>query len=120
MKNTEIRKMKVEEIQVKLTDAREELMKLRFQQVTGQLTDTSRMRLLRRDIARMETIARELLINPLPVSPAEQTEKKPKTRVSKASKAEVKEEKKESGKAQPKEKSKAKPKAKPKAEEGEA
>ena len=34
-------------------------MKLRFQQVTGQLTDTSRLRILRREIARMETILRE-------------------------------------------------------------
>ena len=34
-------------------------MKLRFQQVTGQLTDTSRMRILRREIARMQTILRE-------------------------------------------------------------
>jgi ribosomal protein L29 len=31
------------EIAGKLTDARDELMKLRFQQVTGQLTDTSRV-----------------------------------------------------------------------------
>jgi ribosomal protein L29 len=34
-------------------------MKLRFQQVTGQLTDTSHLRTLRRNIARMETILRE-------------------------------------------------------------
>ena len=34
-------------------------MKLRFQQVTGQLTDTSHLRVLRRDIARMQTILRE-------------------------------------------------------------
>jgi large subunit ribosomal protein L29 len=34
-------------------------MKLRFQAVTGQLTDTSRLRILRREIARMETILRE-------------------------------------------------------------
>jgi len=34
-------------------------MKLRFQQVTGQLTDSSRLRILRRDIARMQTILRE-------------------------------------------------------------
>jgi ribosomal protein L29 len=34
-------------------------MKLRFQQVTGQLTDTSHLRSLRRDIARMETIFNE-------------------------------------------------------------
>jgi large subunit ribosomal protein L29 len=49
----------VEEMQVKLADMREELMKFRFQQVTGQVTDTSRIRLLRRDVARMETIFNE-------------------------------------------------------------
>jgi large subunit ribosomal protein L29 len=59
MKTEEIRKMSVEEMQVKLSDMREELMKLRFQQVTGQLTDTSHLRLLRRDIARFETIFNE-------------------------------------------------------------
>lgn len=59
MKTEEIRKMSVEELQGKLSDMREELMKLRFQQVTGQLTDTSRLRLLRRDVARMETISNE-------------------------------------------------------------
>jgi large subunit ribosomal protein L29 len=59
MKTEEIRKMSVEEMQAKLSDIREELMKLRFQQVTGQLTDTSRLRLLRRDVARMETIYNE-------------------------------------------------------------
>ena len=57
MKNEEIRKMTVEEMQVKLADVQEELMKLRFQQVTGQLTDTSRLRQLRKDVARMETPA---------------------------------------------------------------
>ena len=59
MKTEEIRKLSVEEFQTKLSDMREELMKLRFQQVTGQLTDTSHIRLLRRDIARMETIGNE-------------------------------------------------------------
>jgi large subunit ribosomal protein L29 len=56
MKPEEIRKLSPDEIMVKLSDSREELMKLRFQQVTGQLTDTNRLRLLRRDIARFETI----------------------------------------------------------------
>lgn len=56
MKVEEIREMQPEQIRSKLSDAHEELMKLRFQQVTGQLTDTSRLRSLRRDIARMETI----------------------------------------------------------------
>jgi large subunit ribosomal protein L29 len=59
MKSSEIRALNPEEIKSKLSDAREELMKLRFQQVTGQLTDSSRLRIVRRDIARMETILRE-------------------------------------------------------------
>ena len=59
MKVEEVRKLAVEEIRIKITDSREEMMKLRFQQVTGQLTDSSRLRTLRRDIALMETILRE-------------------------------------------------------------
>jgi len=59
MKVEEVRKLAAEEIRAKLADSREELMKLRFQQVTGQLTDTSHLRVLRRNIARMETILRQ-------------------------------------------------------------
>ena len=59
MKIEEVRKLSVEELRSKITDARDELMKLRFQQVSGQLTDTSRLRLLRRDVARMETVVKE-------------------------------------------------------------
>lgn len=58
-KTVDLRNLKSGEIETKLSDAREELMKLRFQQVTGQLTDTSHLRVLRRDIARMQTILRE-------------------------------------------------------------
>jgi large subunit ribosomal protein L29 len=60
MKSVELRKMSADEMEGKLSDTRDEYMKLRFQQVTGQLTDTSRLRQLRRDIARMETILNEL------------------------------------------------------------
>ena len=59
VKSSAIRNMKPGEIEKKLTDAREEMMKLRFQQVTGQLTDTSRLKILRRDVARMMTILSE-------------------------------------------------------------
>ena len=55
----DVRKLAAEEIRTKIVDARDEMMKLRFQQVTGQLTDSSRLKILRRDIARMETILRE-------------------------------------------------------------
>ena len=59
MKVEDVRKMAAEEIRTKISDSQEEMMKLRFQQVTGQLTDSSRIRSLRRDIARMVTILRE-------------------------------------------------------------
>ena len=59
MNAAEIRKMSVTEIQEALNDARHELLNFRFQTITGQLTDTSRIRVIRRDIARMETILRE-------------------------------------------------------------
>ena len=59
MKAAEIRKMSGAEIEEALYDARHELLNLRFQTITGQLTDTTRTRLIRRDIARMETILRE-------------------------------------------------------------
>jgi large subunit ribosomal protein L29 len=59
MKLKEIRDLKKEELETKLADKRQELMNLRFQQVTGQLTDSSQLRLVRRDIARMMTILGE-------------------------------------------------------------
>ncbi len=51
MKTTEIRLLSTEEIKTKLADARNELMNFRFQVVTGQLTDTSRLKIIRRQIA---------------------------------------------------------------------
>ncbi|MCE1254724.1 MAG: 50S ribosomal protein L29 [Anaerolineae bacterium] len=59
MKPAEIRLLSTEEIKTKLADARHELMNLRFQVVTGQLTDTSRLKTARREIARFETILSE-------------------------------------------------------------
>ena len=56
MKPSEIRDMATEAILARLNDAREELMKLRSQQATGELTDHTRLRYLRRDIARLMTI----------------------------------------------------------------
>ena len=60
MNTNELRKLSIGEIEAKLIDAREELMKFRFQQVTGQLMDTSQVRFVRRDIARMCTVVNEL------------------------------------------------------------
>jgi large subunit ribosomal protein L29 len=63
MKNEQIRLMSVEELTAKLADARQELMNLRFQVVTGQLTDTSRLKITRRLIARYSTFLRERELN---------------------------------------------------------
>lgn len=59
MKTAEIRLLSTQEIKNKLSDVRNELMNFRFQTVTGQLTDTSRLKATRREIARLETILRE-------------------------------------------------------------
>ncbi|MFZ3152166.1 MAG: 50S ribosomal protein L29 [Anaerolineaceae bacterium] len=56
MNAKEIRELSTEEIKNNLMDSRQELMNLRFQMVTGQLTDTSRFKVTRRLIARYETI----------------------------------------------------------------
>ena len=59
MKAKEIRGLTDDQIYAELDGAREELMNLRFQQSTGELLDTSRIREVRRSIARMETILNE-------------------------------------------------------------
>lgn len=59
MKVAEIRKMSIAQIEEEILNSRHEMLNLRFQTITGQLTDTSRIRIIRRDIARMETILRE-------------------------------------------------------------
>ena len=59
MKPDEIRAWADEEILAEIEDAREELMRVRFQQSTGELTDYTRLPQLRRDIARMSTIINE-------------------------------------------------------------
>lgn len=52
----EMRALSVEELKTKMADVSEELMKLRFQVVSGQLRDTSRLPILRKEIARMQTV----------------------------------------------------------------
>jgi len=59
MNTEEIRKMNEDEIRTKLEETREEYMLLRFQAVSGQLTDTSKVTKIKREVARMETILRE-------------------------------------------------------------
>lgn len=43
----------------RLADTKEELFKLRFQHATGQLENTSRLQIVKRDISRCKTLVRE-------------------------------------------------------------
>lgn len=55
-KTKKLRDLSSDELRKHLNDAREELMKLRFQQATGELTDFTRLRQTRRQIARLMTL----------------------------------------------------------------
>ena len=59
MKINEIRKLTTEEINKKITEAKEELLKLRMKQATGTLENSARIHELRKDVARFKTILRE-------------------------------------------------------------
>lgn len=59
MEVAEIREMSIEDIYAELDDAREELMRFRFQTTTGELTDHNQMKYVRKKIARLLTVLRE-------------------------------------------------------------
>ena len=59
MKNAEIRKLSTEEINKKIAESKEELFNLRMKQATGNLENPSRIRELRKTVARLKTILRE-------------------------------------------------------------
>ena len=55
MKKSEFKDMTAEELRAKGRDLRQELFNLRLQQATSQLEKPSRMRTLRKEVARIET-----------------------------------------------------------------
>ena len=67
MKMKEITELSTDELLTKRRDLRQESLHLRLQQQSGQLEQPSRLRLLRRDMARLETVLTQR---------AKQTEKK--------------------------------------------
>ncbi|MDD5153335.1 MAG: 50S ribosomal protein L29 [Thermodesulfobacteriota bacterium] len=56
MKAKDLRALSPDELQTKIKDLREELFRIKFQHSTQQLENTARFRLLKRDIARVETV----------------------------------------------------------------
>ena len=63
MKAKELRDLNSEELIVKLNDFKSELFSLRFQLATGQLENTARIKMVKRDIARVKTILAERKLN---------------------------------------------------------
>ena len=59
MKSADIRVMTLDQLGDELLKLKKERFNLRFQRATGQLENTARVRQVRRDIARIETIARQ-------------------------------------------------------------
>lgn len=59
MKIYEIRQMSTEEIKKRILEEQKNLIDLRFQHELKNLTNTAKLRLTRKDIARMKTVLRE-------------------------------------------------------------
>jgi large subunit ribosomal protein L29 len=63
MKARELRDLTPEELLKKKKDLKEEMFNLRFQHSTGQLDNTARVRMVRKDVAKLETVLREKALN---------------------------------------------------------
>jgi len=63
MKAQQMRDLTGDELQQKLSGLKEELFNLRFQAATGQLDNPMRVRVVRKDIARVMTMMRERELN---------------------------------------------------------
>ena len=61
MKITDIRTKSDDELQDQVRDLKKEAFNLRFQKASGQLENTARQRLVRRDLARVNTVLGERL-----------------------------------------------------------
>lgn len=59
MKMDEIKQLPLEELKIRLQDAEEELANLRFQLALHQLDNPLKVRIARRDVARLKTVVRE-------------------------------------------------------------
>ena len=60
MQANEIRKMSLTEMEEKLAELKDELFKLRFQQAINQLENPMRIKAVKKDIARIKTVQRQL------------------------------------------------------------
>lgn len=62
MKTSELRSLSELELNNRLNDSHQELFNLRFQRATGQLTNSARVREVRKTIARIKTLLHERVL----------------------------------------------------------
>ena len=55
MKNKEINKLTIDELKGKINSLKKDLFNFRFRKVNGQLTDTSKVSIIKKDVAKMKT-----------------------------------------------------------------
>ena len=67
MKTADLRAKSADELQQSLLDLRKEQFNFRFQKTTGKIENTSRIRAVRRDIAKIKTLLNELKSGKKPV-----------------------------------------------------
>ena len=60
MKASEIRKLSAKELDAKLLELKDELFKLRFQQAVNKLSNPMRISAVKKDIARIKTVQRDI------------------------------------------------------------
>jgi large subunit ribosomal protein L29 len=102
MKAADVRAMTLDQIDDEVLKLKKEQFNLRFQRATGQLENTSRVRVIRRDVARLKTIAAQKRAGvPEPEVKAEAAGPEPEKKPAKKTRT-----------AKPKTKSRAKPKSK--------
>ena len=76
MKAADVRAMTLDQLDDEVLKLKKEQFNLRFQRATGQLENTSRVRVIRRDIARIKTIERQKRVGePAPKRAAEPKQK---------------------------------------------
>ena len=63
MKARELKELTAEELLKREKELKEEVFNLRFQQSTGQLDNTARLKQVKKDIARVETVLRQKALN---------------------------------------------------------
>jgi large subunit ribosomal protein L29 len=59
MKLSEMRELEISKLDAEVVDHKKELMELRFQSAIGQLANPARVKLLRREVARLLTVKRQ-------------------------------------------------------------